>query len=385
MMRIALLETITTPGGHEVDFDRLLDEEWTEQGHEVNWFVPEDVNPVTKSQIFHLSGKSVSYAGKKGFAKWRTSFLREWRRRGWFNAAAKLARQQDVDAIVIPTSTYRYLRALRHSSLIQAGKPIIFILHGLNPGEAPKFFSELGKLPQQAMVETVVITFGDTVLGKTHPRMKAFSPPAYEPRDVAGRKAPLLRERVLRLGFFGQYRREKQLERFLDVFLSCNFSQPCELVVQGATMRLEDTEDFKRIQEKYKEHKQLSFIHKGLFGAEWQEAILQVDALLLPYGAPRYRYHWAGMLFTAIGHQRPVLASDEINPEVWEKYDLGMTFEATSEEALRNTLERFINTFAAKKEWYEAELARAAEEYSPSKFAERLVLLCEACNQKKSL
>ena len=91
------------------------------------------------------------------------------------------------------------------------------------------------------------------------------------------------------------------------------------------------------------------------------------------------------MLFTAIGHQRPVLASDEINPEVWEKYDLGMTFEATNEEALRNTLEQFINTFAAKKKWYEAELARAAEEYSPSKFAERLVLLCEACNRKKSL
>ena len=27
VMRIALLETITTPGGHEVDFDRLLDKE----------------------------------------------------------------------------------------------------------------------------------------------------------------------------------------------------------------------------------------------------------------------------------------------------------------------------------------------------------------------
>ena len=384
-MRIALLETITTPGGHEVDFDRLLDEEWSKQGHGVFWLVPEDVQPTTTSQVINLPGKSVSYAGKKGFAKLRTSLLREWRRRSWFNSAAKLARNNEVDAIVVPTSTYRYLRALRNSSLLQAGKPIVFVLHGLNPGEAPKFFAELEKLPADAAVQTAVITFGESVLGKVHPRMTPLLPPAFEARDIAVCKAPPLEGRPLRLGFFGQYRREKQLERFLDAFLQCNLSQPCELIVQGATMRLEDTEDFKRIQEKYKEYKQLSFIHKGLFGVEWQKAILSVDALLLPYGAPRYRYHWAGMLFTAIGHQRPVLASNEINPEVWDEFELGMTFDSGRDQELKDTLERFINTFAAKKRVYEAELERAAAAYSPAIFAEGLISLCNECNQTKSL
>lgn len=382
-MRIALLETITTPGGHEVDFDRLLDEEWRKQGHEVFWLVPEDVHPATSSPVVHLPGKGVSYAGKKGIAKWRTSFLREWRRRGWYNRTAKVVMQKDIDLIVVPTSTYRYLRNVRHSSLLQAGKPILFVLHGLNPGEAPKFFAELEKLPQTASVQTAVITFGDTVLGKTHPRMTPLLPPAYVPRDISVRQIPPVEGRKLRLGFFGQYRREKQLERFLDAFLSCKFSQPCELVVQGATMRMEDTEDFQRIQKKYEQYEQLSFLHKGLFGAEWQEAILGIDALLLPYGAPRYRYHWAGMLFTAIGHQRPVLASNEINPEVWQKYDLGMTFDAASDIELKNTLEQFINTFAEKKESYEKALAQASGEYSPSIFAESLVLLCKEQNPEK--
>ena len=50
---------------------------------------------------------------------------------------------------------------------------------------------------------------------------------------------------------------------------------------------------------------------------------MSVDALLLPYGAERYRYHWAAMLFTAIGFYKPVLISPEINPEVLEQYSIG--------------------------------------------------------------
>ncbi len=34
-MHIAILESITTPGGHEVDFDRILVEELQALGHKV--------------------------------------------------------------------------------------------------------------------------------------------------------------------------------------------------------------------------------------------------------------------------------------------------------------------------------------------------------------
>ena len=36
---------------------------------------------------------------------------------------------------------------------------------------------------------------------------------------------------------------------------------------------------------------------------------MDIDALLLPYSAPRYKYHWGGMLFTAIGFKKPVVTS----------------------------------------------------------------------------
>ena len=40
-MRIAILETIVMPAGHEVEFDRILVEELKRQGHEPVFFVPE--------------------------------------------------------------------------------------------------------------------------------------------------------------------------------------------------------------------------------------------------------------------------------------------------------------------------------------------------------
>ena len=41
-MRLAIMETITTPGGHEVDFDRIIVEELKKLGHEMEFFVPQD-------------------------------------------------------------------------------------------------------------------------------------------------------------------------------------------------------------------------------------------------------------------------------------------------------------------------------------------------------
>ena len=40
-MKLAIFENIMTPGGHEVDFDRILVEEFQQSGHEVSFYVPE--------------------------------------------------------------------------------------------------------------------------------------------------------------------------------------------------------------------------------------------------------------------------------------------------------------------------------------------------------
>lgn len=375
MMKIAIFEAITTPGGHEGDFDRILTEEITALGHEVVFCVPQDfVFPLDYGvSAIELDGSGISYTGLKGAAKIWASLKREVRRQSWYRQLLKLAQSDEFDALIIPTSTYRYLRALNLNPLKDSPKPVIFILHGINPGEAPKFYCAVEKLADKKNIHMAVLGFSDDVLGRSFEQVHCIAPPAYIARDVIEAAATPLNGRPLSLGFFGQYRREKQLDKFLTAFLSRDYAYPVELLVQGATMRPEDSEDFERIIAKYQGESRVRFLHKGLWGAAWQKAIQDVDALLMPYGAPRYRYHWAGMLFTAIGYQKPVVASDEINPEVFGKYEIGMTFDSAQPDALTKVLADFIDTYPEREAHYHKELQRAGEAFAPRGFAAKLV------------
>ena len=65
-MRIAILESIVMPAGHEVEFDRILVEELKKQGHEPVFFVPEHF-PFKLDyhcDVEYLAGgEAISYAG----------------------------------------------------------------------------------------------------------------------------------------------------------------------------------------------------------------------------------------------------------------------------------------------------------------------------------
>ena len=143
-------------------------------------------------------------------------------------------------------------------------------------------------------------------------------------------------------------------------------------MVQGSTMHPEDAEDFERIIAKYKDRDDMEFLHKGLIGPEWQKAISEIDVLLLPYSANRYLYHWGGMLFTAIGFQKPVIASDDMNPEVFELHRIGELFKSGDLNDLKETLEDFINDYDENVSEYAEELEEASSEFSPDAFAKRV-------------
>lgn len=377
-MRFAIFESILTPGGHEVDFDRIITEEIQALGHEISFYVPSNFTfkHDYKVPVHRLAGEGVSYEGVRGLRKMLYSLKREMNRQRWFRQLYACAKQGKVDAIIIPTSTYRYLRALNMNILRKSPVPVIFVVHGINPGEAPRFFAEASKLQQYSQIKMAVLTFGDNILGKTMPNVYCIKPPTYKPRDIQ-HIGKLRKEEKITLGFFGQYRREKNLDAFLDVFLACEFTHPVEIFVQGATVSPADGEDFQRIMKKYNDHQQISFLHKGLFGKEWQEAVGGVDALVMPYSSSRYLYHWAGMLFTAIGYTKPVVASSEINPEILNHYGIGVSFEKDNRENLRQALEQFVNTYADKVDQYERELIRAGDDYSPRNFAQQLVQLAQ--------
>ena len=375
-MRLAIFENIMTPGGHEVDFDRIIVEEFQELGHDVVFYVPEDFRFAFDYHVpvERLKGRVISYTEVRGIKKLIWSVRREMHRQSWYTQLYEEARAGRVDAIIVPTSTWRYQRALARNLLKDSPVPLIFILHGINPGEAPKFFRQAKKLLPNDKIRLVVLTFEDTIFGETLGNVCPIYPPAYTPRDV--KEIPPQRipsgDEPLTIGFFGQYRKEKRLEDFLKVFQAGNYHRPVKLLVQGSTMHPEDAEDFDRIIDAYRGDSRMEFLHRGLIGEEWQRAILGVDALLIPYSAPRYRYHWGGMLFTAIGCRRPVVASDDINPEVFQRFHIGRTFKSGDLEDLKQVLERFINGFDGKAMLYEQELRFAAAEFSPENFAKRL-------------
>lgn len=374
-MRIAIMESILTPGGHEVDFDRILVEELQALGHEVVFYVPEGF--VFRYDygvpVRHLPGASASYEGRKGLWKLLTSAQKELSRQRLYRGLLAAAEQGEFDAVVVPTSTYRYLRALNMNALRKSPVPIVFIQHGLNPREAGDYCREAGRLEKWPNIKMVVLTFGDDVFGRRPANVHCIYPPVYTARDLDYTPA-VKKEGVLRLGFFGQYRREKNLDAFLDTFLACRFTQPVELMVQGATVHPDDAADFERIIGKYS-GRGISFLHKGLFGREWQAAIAGLDALVMPYAAERYLYHWSGMLFTAIGYHKPVVVSATINPEVLAAYDIGLAFPTPAAPTLKEALETFVNTYPNKAARYEQELARAYEAFSPGGFAKRLTEL----------
>ena len=46
-MKLAIFENIMTPGGHEVEFDRIIVEEFRALGHSVEFYVPENFSEVS--------------------------------------------------------------------------------------------------------------------------------------------------------------------------------------------------------------------------------------------------------------------------------------------------------------------------------------------------
>ncbi|MBR6713675.1 MAG: glycosyltransferase [Selenomonadaceae bacterium] len=376
-MRLAIFENIMTPGGHEVEFDRILVEEFKALGHEVEFYVPQNFRFQFDYQtpVNRLRGDAVTYTNSRGLKKLLAAFRREFNRQRWYRQLFEA--QKKFDALIVPTSTYRYLRALNHSDLKKISVPLIFILHGINPTEAPKFLAAADKLDFNRNIKLVVLTFGDSIFGERRENVYTIYPPTYTARDLNTNNLITSFPNSLKIGFFGQYRREKNLRGLLEVYLKGKYTRRVELMVQGSTMHKEDSDDFEEIIKQYGGVEGLSFLHKGLIGAEWQRAILNVDALLMPYSAPRYRYHWGGMLFTAIGFGKPVVASDDMNPEVFDLYRVGETFKSGNLDDLARVLEDFINGFDKNFPAYEKGLRAAGEDFSPVNFARRLERIME--------
>ena len=395
-MRVAILESIVMPAGHEVEFDLILINELNRQGHEPVLLVPENF-PFKVDYgvdiVYLEGGEVVTYAGASKWKKPFLSILRERRRRSWFTSAAQKIKEHKIDALIIPTGTYRYIKALLDTSLKDSEASVHVIFHGIGKGEMDRFIKQAHRAKAYKNVYLDVISLRDDMLRPDLPRVRKILPPVFLPSsELSGEQQNIAVQsavsdqglesvnssesktandaanqsvnKPIKLGFFGQFRKEKNIERFIDAFVSLNYDDSVQLVVQGATVKPEDGELFESIIKQYSKYSNIQFIHASLIGIDWDRVLLSVDALLLPYGAERYRYHWAAMLFTAIGFHKPVLISSEINPEVLEQYSIGEVLNLDSVNSIGQGIQRFVENLKHNKEQYNQGLIHANEDYS---------------------
>ena len=365
-MRIAILESISMPAGHEVEFDRLLVDELKREGHDPRFFVPQNFPFKIDYGVpvdYLNGGEVITYAGAGKLKKILLSVMREERRLSWFNSAFDKAETGLCEAIIIPTATYRYLRTVLKSKLKYSAVPVYFVFHGINPGEQPKFEEYARKCLPYKNLHLRVITLRNDFANSNLSNLHLINPPVFKPLSLEVVKT-LKAKYPIKIGFFGQFRKEKNLAFFLDAFVKAEFAKPVELIVQGATAKPEDGEAFEQLKAAYSSFKNITFWHKNLLGVEWEKALLGVDVVILPYAAERYRYHWSAMLFTAIGFYKPVLISPEINPEVLAEYKIGSAVQVENEEVFARQLKEFVDLYEAKLEIYNEDLLRANNAYS---------------------
>ena len=404
-MRVAILESIVMPAGHEVEFDRILINELNRQGHEPVLFVPENF-PFKVDYgvdiVYLEGGEVVTYAGASKWKKPFLSILRERRRRSWFTSAAQKIKEHKIDALIIPTGTYRYIKALLDTSLKDSEASVHVIFHGIGKGEMDRFIKQAHRAKAYKNVYLDVISLRDDMLRPDLPRVRKILPPVFLPSsELSGEQQNIAVQsavsdqglesvnssesktandaanqsvnKPIKLGFFGQFRKEKNIERFIDAFVSLNYDDSVQLVVQGATVKPEDGELFESIIKQYSKYSNIQFIHASLIGIDWDRALLSVDALLLPYGAERYRYHWAAMLFTAIGFHKPVLISSEINPEVLEQYSIGEVLNLDDVNTIAQGISKFVGNLQHHKEIYNQGLVDANKDYSHKRLIQSVI------------
>jgi len=377
-MKFAIMECVVTPGGHEIDFDRILVEELTALGHQVEFYVPEghEFKWNYGVPVHPISGRGISYAGAIGLKKTLLAAKREINRQRWYRAMFQYAKAGAFDAIIFPSATYRYLRALAISPLKNSPVPVLFLIHGVTPKEAVRLQAETKKFLARPNIRVGVQTFAKEKLELDGPNISIYSPPNYIPRDIDP-AAQQAQDGILRLGFFGQYRREKKLDAFLEVYKTCEFKRPVRLIVQGATQTPADAEDFDRIIKKYEGTDGLEFWHRALIGVDWQKGLASVDAIVMPYGNDRYLYHTSAILSNAIGYKKAVINADNVNPEVLQRFKIGMDFKNGDSSSLKTAIETFVNTYDEQAELYREQLQAAYEEYSPAKLAANIAALAK--------
>ncbi|WP_206512570.1 glycosyltransferase [Veillonella ratti] len=264
------------------------------------------------------------------------------------------------------------MRAVLQTKLKNSPVPVYFIIHGINPREKARFIKQAKRCEPYKNIHIKIITLRNDFANEQLSNIDLIEPPVFKPVSFTPVREMTLHN-PLTLGFFGQYRREKNIRFFLEAYKKAKFDIPVKLIVQGATAMQEDSDEFEKIIKEYNAVENIEFWHKNLIGPAWEEALQCVDVIIAPYAAERYRYHWSAMLFNAIGFYKPILQSPEMNPEVLANYKIGEALNLNSEDEFSVQLEQFVNSYNRNKDNYKTGLEAANTAFSHEKLIHNIL------------
>lgn len=374
-MRIALLEVVAMQGGHEVEFDRLIVHSLRALGHQPVFLVPPNfsfkIDYQAETHFLH-GGKAIAHSNVSPFKRIVLSTLRTLRRILWFSDAYRIIKEQHIDAVIIPSATTRFISSILLSRLRVSPVPVRILIHGIEPKNISGLIQLAKSCQKYPNIHLNLLTLKHYDELELWSNVNQIPPQIFTPSSA---KPPqrITRHSPLRLGFFGWYRKEKNIDLLLDVFSRANFKVPARFIVQAVAQGKEDNEALNRLIKKYESNPNILFLQKILIGQEWEDALSAVDAVVLPYAAEWHRYKWSAMLFNALGFFKPVLSADNINPELLQNYPVGETIRLDNPLELQSELETFVNTFDKKAESYSVGLKTIAEVFSPVHFARRIL------------
>lgn len=375
-MRVAILETVKTNAGFELEFDRIIIEELKKQGHEPVLLLPENSELNTDFGIpieYLAGGQIVDYTEAGKIKKIILSVKREIRRINWFDSAYNKIQNREFDALILTTATYRYLESLHRSLLKNSTIPVIFIFLGVNPQEKPKFLMQASKCLSYKNIKLKITTLRDDFGSDRLPNMDLILPPVVVPPGMVV-NSNLKDSLPLKIGFFGHYRKgEKDLNGILQAFHDAKLNKSAELLVQTVASTEEDREDLNVILEKFASVENIKFTKNKYVGKDWYNLLNSVDVIFLPYSAERYLYNWSAVYFNAIGLFKPVLVTPQLNPEILRQFEIGVEVDVNNLQALKETIIEFVSGYEDKVKVYEENLIAANKLFGHSAFIRNLL------------
>jgi glycosyltransferase involved in cell wall biosynthesis len=348
--------------GHHLDLGASMVRELRRAGHDVHVYchaeITDDAARVLRTEAPCTPLFSLTPYGEMSAAQTAKHEIAQFKQTA-ATVAAELRRVRAAEAWLWPSIFASHVHAC---ALLQPGVPIAGCVQ-----VEPHYLSKIGpQLWSLALEETrrIGLRVG---LGANEPMLCDRYRPLVAPGTFAQFpvpydrfRAPLKRDRLKKIGFFGNQRDEKGvflMERLIAQLLDDDFT----IVLHDSSGGSSGSGDDR---------------FRMIFGYvdDLAQEIADCDAVVTPYDPNSYRLKGSAIIWTALANGVPVIAPRDTAPGAWiERAGSGVTFgEFTAQSVFASVVEA-RNNYPAIEQRARIASARWVEEHGNQKFVEAML------------